>query len=472
MKTIIIGLGIALCFACQRNRGTSASLPVENSEWAALDSFRIIDPAKIPAGVKYKEDRSADPANPPVVLDFTEEWETGEWENLNFSDSVKGVMIEHPVVGGKDYFLRDCPVTVIYKQGMSSFDQRSDVWISDDYIVAGDIFMGMFAYNRAGELVDTIALCEFPFKYTSSPLSIECKGEDMYGYRGAFDLNGKRCSYIVCDTSGQYKTVWRNLELKRSIQELPWSKGKRGLQALALDDKTYFGVYSTIFSKDKVFMRIFGFRGDTLCEFQDYIRPTKEIRGNYSNPDKYFCYKLKGKQYIRQPYNDTIFQILDAHRLLPVYLLNFGNKRTDITTGLIGDKTGKLIPSKWIEIPSGILFSYTENYDCPNTRDRGIVKYFYCYYDKGQKQLYRLPAEQLYPEEFLVNLPSEKALPFTWEQMTSQNGKIVVIYTRSSLEAISKLQAFSSLPEAKQKQVKDLLSRMNDRQMYVMEIGE
>lgn len=469
MKNIMIAAGVALCLACSGNKkANKAALPSAQEDLSVADTFRVIDTDLVKAGVKYRSERSVDPANPPRILDYTGELETASFEGNKYFDTVSFVMLESPAVEGKPGFLTDCPIVIRYKGGMGSFEMNSNVWVGEDYIVAGDMLTGMYVYDKTGKMTDTLARCEFPFKYTSSPLEITYNADDRHGYEGGFTMNRNRCCYVVSDTGRHYKTVWYDLKLKRALQEQPWKKGKMGIQPIELDEKTYFVLYPTVMKENKIFLRVFGIRGDTLSEFTDYIRLTKKIRGNYTNPDSWFLYRLNGQQYIRQPYSDTVFRFAGANRLLPAYILNFGEKRTDITTGMLGDKSGKLIPSRWTDTKKMILFAYTENYDCRNNREKGQVKYFYSCFDKESGKLFRLPVENRYPDEFIVDLRMKNALPFTYEQLQAQDGKLIVTYTRDRLEKMGRTAAFKKLSPDLQAKLKEVMLQMNERQMYVM----
>lgn len=473
MKVFLILMVSVLCFSCsgKQKKGKTEEQSVTKVV-VKSDSLLNPDIASVVTKGKYRPVRGIDPEAPPVVLNFSEPLEETALEGKKYFHTVSSVMIEHP--GGKEVpgFLTDCLIRMNYKQGAISYGHSSSVYLGKDYILAGDPFVGIYAYDKKGRLCDTLITCAFPFKYDASGKELTYTRKVYNGFAGGFDLVDNCCSYVLGDTTYQYKTVWYDLDQKRMIREIHWEKGKQVWVPYGIDGKTYYSFYQTVFTDNRIFMRVFGPQGDTLCEFPDYIRLTKEVRGTHTNPDHYFCYKLNKQLYIRQAYSDTVFRLVDAHRLLPVYLLDFGEKRTDMLTGMIGDKSDKLIPAKWIELPNVVLFSYTENYDCQNTRDEGTVHFFYTCFDKKTGKLFRLPVgENVFPEEFFIDPHLKDALPFTWEQMQMQEGKLLVTYTRERLEAMIQTDAFKKLSPAQQAKLKNLHARMNDRQMYVMIIA-
>jgi hypothetical protein len=170
---------------------------------------------------------------------------------------------------------------------------------------------------------------------------------------------------------------------------------------------------------------------------------------------------------IRQAYNDTIYRLKSVSELQPAYILNFGKQRLDIQTALYGDKAGKLIPNDWLEANDFILFVYTENYDCYNTRENGAVKFFYSYYDKKKKQLYRIPAKGFFDDYWIKN-SLEKGIPFTTERLQTHNALIYASYSKVQLENMLKDKQFSSVPVAQQEQIRALADDMMEDELLVM----
>lgn len=470
-KIVIVLSGILLFCACNgKKSSTEAVAPSSAAVAEEEEAFRLIPPEKIAAGVQYTGERKADPETPLLVLDYKKEPVHKALDLKSYFDSVKLVLLEHPLPAGEGGFLYNCRVVLIGDRGMSSFHSDAQVWVDDTYILAGDRFFGLYGYDRNGKLIDTLAPGKgFKFKFKDSPLSIECKMADFHGYNGGLDLWNGRCSFIWSDTARRLSTRWYDVKKRKMVQEQPWDSRKGGPQPVALDRNTYFCVYNTLFSPEKVFLRTFSIQGDTLCEFTDYIRPEKEIRGSYAFPDRFDVYRLNGKQYVRQPFSDTVFQVSE-NRLLPVYVLDFGEKRMNISIATSNQsKAGKYVSASWKDTPEAILFAYTENYDCPRNRDNKEVKYYYSFYDKKAGQIFHMPVSgDIYPEELLISNSLEGGLPFTWDMAATSDGKLVIGYPRQRLEALTRLKGYKALPAAQKENVEKMLARMNDRQMLVM----
>jgi hypothetical protein len=156
-----------------------------------------------------------------------------------------------------------------------------------------------------------------------------------------------------------------------------------------------------------------------------------------------------------------------ASELQPAYILNFGKQKLDIQTALYGDKAGKLIPNTWMEAKDFILFTYTENYDCPNCREKGTVKFFYSYYDKKSKQLYQLPVEG-YPKDYWTNNSLENSIPLGGETWQINGASLSISYSKAQLENLMKHKNFSAIPVAQQEKTKALYNDLSEDELLVM----
>lgn len=458
---------IASLIACCACGGKSNQVSADTQ--AETDGPRIIDTNKLPAGAKHKEERAVNPANPPVVLNYANR--NLKMNPLDISKhfkSVRYVTLTHPLPEDQGGFLYDAMYTVSYERGMSSGGITTDVLYSDKHIITSDNIFGGYVYDQQGNLTDTIIALTFKKKYKANPQSIEFEAKDVQNWIPGKSIYQSIYSYSTVDTSKNLTTNWYDLSKKQMIQKQALVKRAYPPTVNMLTPESYSSIYHTNLRSGTKFLRTFSLEGDTLCEFTNYIAPSIDIKGNINNPDHNFNYTLQDKQYIRQAYNDTVFCLSSDHSLTPAYILNFGAQRLDINTGMKGDKTDKLIPYKWVETPAFIFFTYSKNYDCPNTRNSGTITFFYSWYDKKNKQLNHISSDGVFPEEMLIPNPIPDGIPFSSDLITCQDNKLVISYTRKRLEDMMNFKTFKSLPEAQQAKTKALYNSMNNQQMVVM----
>lgn len=127
-----------------------------------------------------------------------------------------------------------------------------------------------------------------------------------------------------------------------------------------------------------------------------------------------------------------------------------------------------MVAAQWLDTDKFILFTYTRNYDCLNTRRNNTVTYHYALYDKAKKQLFRLPGEGVYPNEYLLPAELTGGLPVLLQDIKFQDHKLVTTYTKSKLEALQKLKGFKQLPAGQQERVRQLAGSLGDTEMIVM----
>ena len=188
--------------------------------------------------------------------------------------------------------------------------------------------------------------------------------------------------------------------------------------------------------------------GDTLCKFTDSnktvfneIRQQVLVRPNF--------YRINGHVMLQIGFSDTIFRIAPPNRLIPKYVLNWGDYKPDIREHAKGSTVeGKLVLGGLVETQRFIFIDYTEGRDYPARRNEGKIKDHWAVYDKIAKTLtHHLSSEQrvmfendldplgmpFYPRG--VNHRNEMYMTFSKEQIKSwldtgkyQNNKLQAIY--------------------------------------------
>ena len=140
-------------------------------------------------------------------------------------------------------------------------------------------------------------------------------------------------------------------------------------------------------------MATFNENGDTLCSFSDYDRIVNFTKPNYRKPVKFMSYLYDGLLTIKQEYNDTVFRLIPPNRLLPAYILSFGEYKVTYTEGINPDidLSGKYLLKSLQETNDFLFISYTENNDSPANKIKNSVRYHNVIFDKKQGKIYHQP---------------------------------------------------------------------------------
>ena len=101
---------------------------------------------------------------------------------------------------------------------------------------------------------------------------------------------------------------------------------------------------------------------------------------------------------IKQEYNDTVFRLIPPNRLLPVYIIDFGEFKVNYIDGLNPDfdLSGKFLLKSLHETNSYLFIRYTQHYDVPDIRKKNAVKFYYALFDKKDGKIYHQPGSTFY----------------------------------------------------------------------------
>jgi len=97
----------------------------------------------VPPGIKYKESRAVDPANPPVVLDLANRKLNIRKFNLgDYYTKVRYIKLKHPMPPAEGNFLFDADYLCTWETGAMSGNGLCPKFnFMKDSIVAGDVFL-------------------------------------------------------------------------------------------------------------------------------------------------------------------------------------------------------------------------------------------------------------------------------------------------------------------------------------------
>ena len=163
------------------------------------------------------------------------------------------------------------------------------------------------------------------------------------------------------------------------------------------------------------------FRGDTLCRFElmpDYL-PTAD----YRNGESISAYSLGGQHFVRLPYDDTVYRLVDNHTLQAVYQLDFGSLHhatgKEVISGANIDNAYQV--KGWIETDKFIFIRMAQGHDSPNSRKENAVKLYSLVYNKETGEFFTLPQ----PKELTyASLEGDLLGGIDWWPQTYQDGKM------------------------------------------------
>jgi len=136
---------------------------------------------------------------------------------------------------------------------------------------------------------------------------------------------------------------------------------------------------------------------------------------------------------------------------------------------LAEDFSDKFFPDIWKETDKYVLFTYNKDRDFPNNRTNGIVKFFYSYYDKQNRQFYHFCEETTLPkQQFLIENPVTNALPFILSYAAIEENCLRVFFSKKRLEAIIKDKGLASFPPEQQNKLKSMQNELDDSEVLIM----
>ena len=440
-----------------------------------------------PAGAKYTEIRSVDPASPPVTLKVGIPQGVKEPLKLSrFGSSVEYVKLTLP--NENDFFLSATGVGLYFDRGSSGSSQSTQVNRLGDHYVTSDA-LGIRLFDPSGHFVQNLLLSEFEGQQrTNQKIDI-----DFDGYKRAsiLDFSGTRCFLTFIDFEGSSNVYW-------SLAGLPHidrnGEGKIWAGEFDLARRPLYTPQSELpsltpgvemvpvrelpagrFIDDDMrfnFRRVgnpiaisFNNMGDTLCKFTNY-----EGSGGAYGSDKSFFYREDGKLFFRHEFCDTIFRVQSANRIVPAYCFDFGAQRLTPSEGATNKTQGKLIPWEWIVFKNSMILIFTEARDCPACRTAGEVTFHCLLFDKQTGRPTAIDMKSRYPENVLIENDLDGELPVPLNTLHREGDEIIATYTKSQIEEILKNNAGNISAETVSK-LKTLADVLKQNEMLVMVIN-
>ncbi|HBB91344.1 MAG TPA: hypothetical protein DC042_06415 [Bacteroidales bacterium] len=416
-KIPVMGIVLLILFfvstACQhRNRlHTDESvlgekILAEEEQKAILleENKRTIKPSTVSAGIKFKGRRVSDPSHPPVLLDIIQSRESVRQIKLSqIGQDIQYVKLAHPA--DSTYFMLGCHLV-----------------FTPNYIYA-QTQKSIVCFDRTGQFLQEICQNKVEpadFKTSGGVSMVVVRRSTMdqyYGNVGNIQAVGDKLFYQYRDypnNTGQLITFEPDLYLPSLPNPVPgtetvenfhlgqpvrtFNASERILNFYPIDDQTYGDIRDKMASKTvHNILTIHSVNGDTTCAFTDYdpiINYTNTVGRGTEAADRY---TLNGSFHYRPRFNDTIFRLELPDKLIPKYVIGYGGRGISSSMEGIDPRyslADKFVNGTFVESQSHIFIEYTQDYSCPNTANKGTLKYNRCIYFKNTGDLVHIQKDE------------------------------------------------------------------------------
>lgn len=456
LSTIILLLSIILAFSCGGNRMKNnekalAKQILTEEEQLSKEAARRTEHekqladsiAKRPKGLRFPESRKIDSQNPPVVIDLI--------GNRKNPQKIKLSQL----------FSRVEYIRLDQNQDSAEFLLGTRYIVGPNHIYVTSGRGSIFQFDRKGHFILTVCTGNLQFTSYNGGMMVTKEQSDMFeGAQGAYWNGDKLCyryenrpaqkSYLVT-FDDEITQVTTGLQLPETVESKNMMKGngkilielKKDLVVYATPTPYLLGNNTLAFAQRRKrveqtanFINLVSVTGDTLCEFKDNDPIRNFSKSTYRGVDDGDAYYIDRTLYLRQSFNDTIYQLIPLNRLVPKYILNFGN--LGIKSAIEGidpniSLKDKLILQSFLETDRFLFITYSKDYDCPNTAKSGTLKFSRLIYDKKNMTLSLLYLDEApfipegkmaWPLSPNINIENDlDGMPFNWPTSITANGK-------------------------------------------------
>lgn len=398
--------------------------------------------AKLPKGFRFNEDRKIDQQNPPIVIDI-------------IGNRTNPEMVKLSQLFKKIEYIRLETVT----DSSLNIADFSQIVVGDKHIYGFSLQTGVVQFRLDGKFIGFICKNDIPVSQTP-------RGSRIYRtYDPAtkmveqmFYANGNLC-FKYRDKANQTTSYYQfddktdcSETLALPTQEVEKTENKsQGSLYAQFSDKSVLktttlyplpgGMTALVQNSKPVsealpFISVLSTKGDTICSFRDCDPVRNFSKSTYRGVDNGNSYYLNGSLFIRQSFNDTIYQLVPPNRLIPRYILSFG------TLGIRSAQEGidpgvslkeKLVPETFLETSRYLFISYSKDYDCPATAKQGTLKYSRLVYDKKSGTLTPVYIDEApfiphgkmaWPQAPELNIENDlDKMPFKWPESVTAGGQ-------------------------------------------------
>jgi len=463
LSTTILLLSIFLAFSCGGNhlkadeKALRKRILLEEEQLALgaakrseREKYQADSIAKMPKGIRIKEERSVDPQALPIVVDIA--------GNLNNMRDFKLSQVASDI----KYIRMETIPNPSISNGM-----KFKYYLMDNYIIAVNLF-GIHQFSKEGKYICTVVQNEFTGLNYDKKKNQIINFEDYTKIGGGTSVStkGDKLSYLYSNnitnqeyimeydcSSGQTTIADNTINTENpnritglgkvlfdrnqgtSLPPAPRSPYNsyvntkedvyKKLEVFAPDRNNYL-----LKMKGKYMMGILGSDGDTLATFTKYEKYKNLTNSKIRETDVGTRYEKGGNLFVRSEFNDTIFQVIPPNRILPVYVFHLAQYKTSMQEGVDASVSlvGKIILQDFADARNYLFFTFTkDSYDCPYTRRNKILKLYHAIFSKESRQMFIVDSKPTdYDAPILIN-DIDGGLP-VWPDsyMIGKNGEILV----------------------------------------------
>jgi len=495
MKTIPLIVQLifffSLLISCRQNRLKTAEkelakeIIIEEKDKKAKEIIPISRESsetktKSSVSLRKTEIRKIDPKRPPVKIDLMGTvMNTHKLKLSDVASSIKYVKLQTP------------PDTLLlYDLFFYRTDLDSKVRSDGEQIIFEGIF-GLTCFNMAGEYKEIIWKNEAGIRFYGKGM-VSYGGKDFFGvpFHIPVSLSEGNLYYSFYDGpagNGQvmkYKPGNDKLNSIKSQTELPGQPiipGDTLLNNHQFSEDLFSGIYGIgqglwagvnnkwNAGRSGTLLVTYNEKGDTLCKFTDYDRISNFRFSQTRAAIELKTYSYNGVLTIKQEYNDTIFRLIPPDRLLPIYIVDFGEYKFNVMDGMNVDfdLSDKYMINALEETNNFLFIRYTQNYDCPNNRKKNAVKFCNVLYDKREGKLFHQPGSTPDPEGLENDI--DGGMPF-WPDYITPGGEMMKLVSGRVLKDYIKSEEFrkSSASEDKHQKQISMVSGLKPTDMVVV----
>jgi len=175
-------------------------------------------------------------------------------------------------------------------------------------------------------------------------------------------------------------------------------------------------------------------KGDTLCHFK-FGNSTAELKGTVRGAEVNILYMYNNRLHFRQSYTDKVMCILDEKSVQATFHIDFGSRQVSRAEGMkvSFDLSEKWLLNDWTETDRYVFIGFSQNYDCPNTRNAKTIKFHQVIYDKQTKELYSFTYKDNIHEPGKIPNNLDNGLDFWPERLLED--KACMVLTGKNLNA-------------------------------------
>jgi len=392
---------------------------------------------------RKKEIRSVDPVRPPIHIDIL--GTLGNTRNLKLSDigsSIRYVKLEIPT-----------DTMLLFEPFLNKNSLTSSIQSEGENIIIQSLF-GLTRFNMQGEYQETIWKNETGISLSAGMVGFG--GEDFFGVMPNIPvawLNGnlyysfqdgpagngqvmkykpgtnKRVSVQSQSEMPGQGTIPGDTLLNTSIN--PWDRFNK---IYGVDSDSWVGINNKWNAgRSGSLLVAYNEKGDTLCQFTDYDRITNYNNNAYRTPVKLAGFYYDKLLTIKQEYNDTVFRLIPPDKLLPVYIIDFGEYKVNYMEGFDPDfdLSEKYMLYSLHETNDFLFIRYTQNHDGTINRKKKAVKFYNVLFNKKEGKLYHQPGFTLLPEDILNDI--DGGMPF-WPDFISPQGEMMKLVSGRAIK--------------------------------------